>query len=233
MTLPLSIANGGGLSAGGGGVSTVFTKPAWQTALTPADGHRDVPDVALTSSPNHDGSLICSQAFFAPATTPTSCTSGFRASDGSSLAAVGGTSVASPAFAGIVAILNQATQSSGLGNINPTLYTLAASTSTAFHDITTGNNIVPCTSGTPTSGAASLRCPTTAPLQIGFNAGPGYDLVTGLGSVDANLLVRAWPSFVVTPDFSLGGTPVTVVGPGQSGTSTITVSPTNGFTRCR
>ena len=226
----LSIANGGGLSAGGGGVSTVFAKPAWQTALTLADGHRDVPDIALTSSPNHDGSLICSQAFFAPATTPTSCTSGFRASDGSSLAAVGGTSVASPAFAGIVAILNQATQSSGLGNINPTLYTLAASTSTAFHDITTGNNIVPCTSGTPTSGAASLRCPTTAPLQIGFNAGPGYDLVTGLGSVDANLLVRAWPSFVVTPDFSLGGTPVTVVGPGQSGTSTITVSPTNGFT---
>src|SRR6185437_15816483 len=52
----------GGLSATGGGVSTVFGKPAWQTALTLADGHRDVPDVSLTASPNHDGSLICSQA---------------------------------------------------------------------------------------------------------------------------------------------------------------------------
>ena len=52
----------GGLSASGGGVSTVFNKPAWQTALTFADGHRDVPDVSLTASPNHDGSLICSQA---------------------------------------------------------------------------------------------------------------------------------------------------------------------------
>jgi subtilase family serine protease len=197
----LSLSSGGGLSAGGGGASGVFTKPAWQTALTPVDGHRDVPDLALTSSPNHDGSLICSQAFFAPATTPTSCASGFRASDGSALAAVGGTSVASPAFAGIVAILNQATQSSGLGNINPTLYSLFASKPSAFHDITAGNNIVPCTSGTPTGGSASLRCPTTAPFQIGFNAGAGYDLVTGLGSVDANVLVTSWPNFVATPDF--------------------------------
>src|SRR5262249_7408567 len=121
----LSIANGGGLSATGGGVSTVFSKPAWQTALTPVDSHRDVPDVTLTASPNHDPSLICSQAFFASdPTPPTSCTAGFRASDGS-LAPVGGTSVGSPSFAGIVAILNQATQSGGLGNINPTLYTLA------------------------------------------------------------------------------------------------------------
>jgi subtilase family serine protease len=224
----LSIANGGSLSAGGGGVSTVFTKPTWQTALTPADGHRDVPDVALSASPDHDASLICSQAFFAPATTPTSCTSGFRASDGS-LAAVGGTSVGAPAFAGIVAILNQATQSSGLQNINPILYTMAVSTPTAFHDITTGNNIVPCTSGMPTSGAATLRCPTTAPFQIGYSAGAGYDLVTGLGSIDANVLVTSWPTFVASPDFSVGGSPATVVGPGQSGTSTITVSPTNGF----
>ena len=216
----LSIASGGGLSAGGGGVSTVFAKPSWQTALTPADSHRDVPDVSLTASPNHDGSLICSLG---------SCVSGFRASDGT-LDAVGGTSVGAPTFAGIVAILNQATQSGGLGNINPTLYTLAVSTPTAFHDITSGNNIVPCNSGTPTSGSASLRCPTTAPFQIGYSAAAGYDLVTGLGSVDANVLVTSWPTFVSTPDFSVGGTPISVLGPGQSGTSTITVSPTNGFT---
>src|SRR5439155_6590708 len=56
------IANKGGLSASGGGASNVFAKPAWQTALTPADSRRDVPDVSLTASPNHDGCLICSQA---------------------------------------------------------------------------------------------------------------------------------------------------------------------------
>jgi len=93
-----------------------------------------------------------------------------------------------------------------LGNINTTIYSIAGTTPTAFHDITSGNNIVPCTSGTPTSGAASVRCPTTAPLQIGYSAGAGYDLVTGLGSVNANVLATAWPGLVLTPDFSVGGT---------------------------
>jgi subtilase family serine protease len=213
----LSLANGGGLSATGGGASAVFAKPSWQVALTPADSHRDVPDVSLTASPNHDGSLICSQA--AVGSSVTSCVSGFRDSTGN-LSPVGGTSVGSPVFGGMVAILNQATQSGGLGNINPTLYTLATSTPNAFHDITTGNNIVPCTAG-------STGCP--ASHTIGFSAATGYDLVTGLGSVNANVLVTSWPGFVSAPGFSVGGTPITVVG-GQSGTSTITVTPTNGFT---
>ncbi|MBZ5653054.1 MAG: S53 family serine peptidase [Acidobacteriia bacterium] len=217
----------GGLSASGGGVSAVFAKPAWQTALTPADGHRDVPDVSLTASPNHDGSLVCSQAAVTSSgSSATSCSAGFRDSAGN-LSPVGGTSVGAPAFAGIVAILNQATQSGGLGNINPTLYSLGGTG--AFHDITTGNNIVPCTSGTPTGGSASLRCPTSAPFQIGYSAAAGYDLVTGLGSVNANVLATSWPGFVLTPNFSVGGTPVSVASPGQGGTSTVTVTPTNGF----
>jgi subtilase family serine protease len=212
---------GGGLSASGGGQSTVFTKAQapWQTALTPADGHRDVPDVALNASPNHDGALICSQG---------SCVSGFRDGSGN-LNVVGGTSVGAPTFAGIVGILDQATQSGGLSNINPTLYSLASSKPSAFHDITVGNNIVPCTSGTPTTGSASIRCPTMPPLQIGYNTGPGYDLVTGLGSVDAHVLVTSWPGFVAAPGFSVGGTPISVPAPGQSGTSTVTVTPVNGF----
>ncbi len=207
-----SITAGSGLSATGGGISTKFAKPAWQNALTPADTKRDVPDVTLSASPFHDSTLICSQG---------SCITGFRFTDGS-LNVVGGTSVGAPAFAGIVAILNQAAQSSGLGNINPTLYTLAVSHPTAFHDITTGNNIVPCTSG-------STSCPASAPFQIGFSAGTGYDLVTGLGSVNANLLATNWPGFSVTPDFSIGATPVAISGAGHSGTSTVTVSMLNGF----
>jgi subtilase family serine protease len=216
-----SIAAGFGLSASGGGASTAFAKPSWQTALTPADAHRDVPDVSLAASPNHDGSLVCSQA--ATGSGATSCVSGFRDS-AQNLSPVGGTSVGAPAFAGIIAILNQAAPSAGggLGNINPKLYALAVSTPAAFHDITTGNNIVPCTSG-------STGCPASAPFQIGLSAGTGYDMVTGLGSIDAHALVTSWPGFVATPDFSVGGTPISVSVPGQSGTSTITVSATNGF----
>jgi hypothetical protein len=76
-------------------------------------------------------------------------------------------------------------QGAGLGNINPRLYSLAQTTPDAFHDITTGNNIitVTCTSRSSRNCAAG---------SFGYNAGPGYDQVTGLGSVDAYKLVTAW-----------------------------------------
>jgi len=219
-----SIAAGGSLSATGGGKSAVFSKPSWQVGSgVPNDAARDVPDVSLSASPNHDGFLICSQSFFAGKTPAvTSCTAGFRASDGMSLAAVGGTSVGAPAFAGIVALLNQKTGSHGLGNINPTLYSLAASTPGAFHDVTTGNNIVPCTQGT-------TGCPTAAPFQYGFSAGTGYDLVTGLGSVDVTNLATAWAGLTPTPDFSVAGLSATASAPGQQATSQITVTSIAGF----
>ncbi len=219
-----SIAAGGSLSATGGGKSAVFSKPSWQVGTgVPNDAARDVPDVSLSASPNHDGFLICSQSFFAGKTPAvTSCTAGFRASDGMSLAAVGGTSVGAPAFAGIVALLNQKTGSHGLGNINPTLYSLAASTPGAFHDVTTGNNIVPCTQGT-------TGCPTAAPFQYGFSAGTGYDLVTGLGSVDVTNLATAWAGLTPTPDFSVVGLSATASAPGQQATSQITVTSIAGF----
>ncbi len=158
---------GGGIWASGGGVSTVFAKPWWQTGPgVPNDKFRDVPDVSLTASGAHDGYLIYSGG----------------------LMSVGGTSASSPAFAGIVTILNQYLVSKGilakpgLGNINPNLYSLAQSTPAAFHDITSGDNIAPCTVG-------STGCTTGS---FGYKAGAGYDLVTGLGSVDAYNLVTMW-----------------------------------------
>jgi subtilase family serine protease len=219
-----SVAAGGGLSATGGGKSTVFSKPSWQVgAGVPNDAVRDVPDVSLGASPNHDPFLICSQSFFAGVTPAVnSCTAGFRASDGMSLAAVGGTSVGAPAFAGIVALLNQKTGSHGLGNINPTLYSLAASTTGVFNDILTGDNKVPCTQG-------STGCPTAAPFQFGFSAGPGYDMVTGLGSVDVTNLTNAWAGLTVTPDFTLFGYSATATAPGQQATSQIVVESLAGF----
>ena len=160
----------------GGGVSVLFSKPTWQAGPgVPNDGHRDVPDVSFAASADHDPYLICSQSV---------CTNGtFRFTDGS-VFAVGGTSVSAPAFAAVVALLNQKT-GHRQGNVNPILYELAQYFPTAFHDITGGDNIMPCVAG-------SVGCPASG--SFGFSAGPGYDQVTGVGTVDVNVLLNGWLS---------------------------------------
>jgi uncharacterized protein (TIGR03437 family) len=157
-----------GLGASGGGASFLYAKPAWQSGPgVPADGARDVPDLAFSAAAGHDGYLI----YF-----------------GGELGSVGGTSCSAPSTAGIVALLNQYEYAKGyipylgLGNINPQLYRLAQSTAAAFHDVTTGNNIVPCFQG-------SAGCSTGS---FGYSAGPGYDQATGLGSLDVYKLAQAW-----------------------------------------
>jgi uncharacterized protein (TIGR03437 family) len=163
-------SNSGGLAATGGGASTIFPRPSWQTAPgVPNDGFRHVPDLSFSASANHDGYYIYS---------------------GGGADFVGGTSVAAPVMAGIVALLNQylvstgIQQQPGLGNINPTLYRLAQSAQGVFHDVSTGNNNVTCVSGSPDCASGSF----------GLSAGAGYDQVTGLGSVDAYNLVHQWSS---------------------------------------
>lgn len=156
------------LDAGGGAPSVLFAKPAWQTGPgVPNDGARDQPDVSLTASPFKYSYLIESNGF---------------------LEAVGGTSASSPSWAGLAALLNQYLMSNGviaqpgLGNINPVLYRLAQATTDVFHDITTGGNQVPCEQSSP----------DCVDGMVGFLAGPGYDLATGLGSVNAFNLVTEW-----------------------------------------
>jgi subtilase family serine protease len=146
-------------SLSGGGVSEYYTKPSWQTGPgVPADGMRDLPDVALSAS-TYDPYLVYSDGWWS----------------------VGGTSASSPSFAGMVTLLNHYLVSKGIqtqpgvGNINPDLYQLAQTTPNAFHDITTGNNVAQTSNG-----------------MFGYQAGPGYDQVTGLGSVDAYNLVTQW-----------------------------------------
>jgi subtilase family serine protease len=183
-----------GLSASGGGKSALFSKPSWQTGVSgiPSDGKRDVPDVALYSSPNYPGYLFCtsdsSDWAKANGTNPAqvaSCNNGFRDSTTGYLTVAGGTSFATPIFAGMIALINQKQQwTEGQGLANTTLYKLASNAGTyasAFHDVTSGNNN--CTAG-------SQFCGTTT---TGFTAGPGYDQVTGLGSVDLANLLAAWP----------------------------------------
>jgi hypothetical protein len=233
-----SPTNGGGLSASGGGVSTFYTsKPSWQKGVTgiPNDNKRDVPDIALYASPNYPGYLYCSsdQSVWSPAGNGSSaqqgsCTNGFLDSTGGYLTIAGGTSFAAPIFAGMLAIINQeAGYTAGQGNVNPSLYTLASNAATyaaAFHDVTSGNNY--CTAGT-TYGYCSSGGATE-----GYAAGTGYDLVTGLGSVNLDALAPAW----MTNAAPLVGTTTSVSASnstpnsGQSVTFTISVASNTGST---
>ena len=179
-----------GLDATGGGASSIFGKPSWQTGTgVPNDGARDVPDVSFNASPEHDAYLVCAQILPSGSTTYTSsCVNGtFRFTD-TSVQAYGGTSFGGPTLAGIVALINQKTGSAGQGNINYILYPLAVSSSTAFHDVTVGDNTSACALNTQ-------NCPDGN--AIGFTAGLGYDQATGLGSIDATNLVNAWSSISV------------------------------------
>jgi subtilase family serine protease len=228
-----ALSGSSGLSATGGGPSALFSKPSWQTGVTgiPSDGKRDVPDVALYSSPNYVGYLFCTsdQSNWSPGQTA-SCSSGsgFRDANTGALTVAGGTSFATPIFAGMTAIMNQDKgYFGGQGNINPTLYTLASNAttySTGFHDITSGNNFCPSSVG----GAV----PCTGPATSSYSAGTGYDLTTGLGSVDLDKLLTAPSGWPTAP--ALIGTTTTVAASNLSPsintqvTFTITVAPQTG-----
>ncbi len=181
----------GGLGAGGGGASRLLAKPYWQVPYTPGDGFRDLPDVALSASAD----ILP----YAVSMSWTAADGDAQAPQPQALTAFGGTSVAAPSFAGILALVNQAIAEAnpgepvGLGNANPMLYALANNVASrnAFHDITSGNNVVPCQPGSP-------DCPSNPPYQFGYTAGPGYDQVTGLGSIDAANLVAAWKALAPT-----------------------------------
>jgi len=170
----------GQLSASGGGASIYFPRPSWQSAPGVSSiNARLVPDLAMAASADHDGYFIVEN--------------GEAVLDG-------GTSAATPVFAGIVLLMEQALGVNGLGNINPALYSLASepartcdttavTLACVFHDITQGNNIVPCTAGTNGCTGGSM----------GYSAAVGYDMVTGLGSVDAAGLVIAFGSLTSGP----------------------------------
>ena len=132
-------------------------------------------------------------------------------------------------MAGIMALVNQKYGAQGQANF--VLYPLAAQHPTAFHDVTVGSNVVPCQSGSPNCTLSANTDNTKGFFTLGFYAGKGYDLATGLGSVDANVLVQNWNSLSfksTRTTLSLGqtsfthGTPVKVsVGvSGNGGTPT-------------
>ncbi|HEV2578790.1 MAG TPA: S53 family peptidase [Acidobacteriaceae bacterium] len=224
-----------GLSAGGGGISMFTPAPSWQTGVPgiPAGtSFRLLPDVALDASPNNAPYAYCSSDSTAWASGQQgSCTTGLRDSSSQDLTVAGGTSFAAPIFSGMVAILGQAKGYTWQGVVNPTLYSLAANPATyatAFHDVTSGNN--ECNLGVTYCG--------TGTDVTNYAAGVGYDEATGLGSIDLNNLLTAWPKNTSTNTakaFTLSASALTInQGSGTngtgSGTSTVTVTPVNGYT---
>jgi trimeric autotransporter adhesin len=191
-----------------------YGKPTWQAGVTgiPADGSRDVPDVAFFASNGFLGSsyLIC------VAETGSACT--YSATEEPTAQEVGGTSVASPAMAGVMALINQRSGSSQ-GNPNTVLYQLAAresytncsaetvkatSTSCIFNDIDTGTNAMACVNPElqESPNCAVKYAGDPAGTLAGFSAVRGYDQATGLGSLNVANAVNSWPSIAPYAAFS-------------------------------
>jgi hypothetical protein len=191
--------------AGGGGMSSVYTKPAFQTGLTPSDGARDLPDVSFLAGNGLYGAawVLCTGGI---AGNDCETTNG-QFTSSTTFSGAGGTSAAAPAFAGMLALVEQST-GSRLGQANNVLYALASSHySTVFHDVNSGDNAVVCEAGS--SGCGSNGFTT------GYNAVTGYDLASGLGSVDAAAMVTNWSSATAsstttTLDINGAATPVSV-----------------------
>ena len=177
-----------------------YSKPIWQSAPgVPPDNRRDVPDVSLFASNDFNNSfyIICQSDVRGPCGLTTGEFLGY-----------GGTSVATPAFAGIMALINQKT-GERQGNANYVFYKMAATSSNScnsssvpttgtnnciFYDVPSGSTIaMPCVTGSP-------NCKTSTSgdqygVLTGYSTGAGYDLATGLGSVNVTNLVNQWSTY--------------------------------------
>ncbi len=183
-------ANNGG---GGGGISTIEPQPEYQQFLvTQSTTQRTYPDVAMLADPATGVSVY--DSYDDGTVTPWQT-------------GVGGTSLATPLFSGVIAIANQGRVANGMTTLDgpsqtlPLLYSLPEAD---FHDITSGSN--------------------------GYSAGTGYDLASGRGSVIVSSLVAGLDSpyigFHVFSDANFNGQQDT----GEAGVAGVTVQLTSSST---
>ena len=146
--------------ASSGGLSAIFARPSYQGSVAATVGdHRGVPDVSMSASLS--------------GADPALRVLHREQAHG---APGGGTSAACPEFAGIIAIADQYAGRK-LGLINPALYRLETEKAPGIVDVTQGNNTV-----------SFLQAGRTVTVK-GYSAKPGYDLVTGVGTINAALFV--------------------------------------------
>ena len=269
----VSSCTGASVTTAGGSVSLVndgWPKPSWQQQSNnnipglPSDGVRDIPDVSFFAS---DG-ILSNSAYLICVSNVTACSYDARSGAQPTVLEVGGTSVATPAMAGVMALINQKT-GAGQGSPNTELYKLAAqqtysncsaenvkssSTSCYFNDIDTGTNAMACDDGIFNNGVASPDCIVfdsgdkgvvgiLGPSQgtLGYSAGTGYDLATGLGSLNVANVVNAWTTLAPNAYTGIMGTSAAtvMVSPSPANitpslslsvTGTVTSSPSGGVT---
>lgn len=247
--------------AGSGGPSTIYGKPKWQMGVSgvPNDNHRDQPDISLFASPGFTGSayIFCQSDL-----TGVPCNLN---SYGYTFHLIGGTSASAPAFAGVMALVNQYQAAHGgssrQGNPNYVLYALAKKsgascassspqgTNCIFNDIVKGNdflktrygnsvgtNSVACQGGTPNCNSNSptvdgvLVDPSHTSTEA-WTAAAGYDMATGLGSLNVNNLATNWASASTIPTtttLTLSPTTGITHGPNENVTVGVTVKPNTG-----
>jgi subtilase family serine protease len=159
-----------------------YSKPSWQNAPgVPADGARDIPDISVLAA---DGANLSAYAVCVEVNDCAAVSSGQP-----QVTLAGGPAASTAAMAGIMALINQKYGRQGQANF--VLYALAQQQPSVFHDVTVGTNDVVCVMSAP-------NCTTQVPNTTGeysfgvYNAGVGYDLASGLGSVDVNALVNDW-----------------------------------------
>jgi hypothetical protein len=185
------------VAGSGGGVSGIIPTPTWQTGtgVPAARAGRYTPDISFTSAA-HDGYFGCMAA-----------SGGACSGSPFSFVAFEGTSASAPGMAGITALLDQKL-GGAQGNLNPTIYALAASNPTAFHDATVvTSGVSNCDVNTVSICNNSVASPTSlSGGQAGYLLGPGYDEVTGLGSLDVTAFLNNYltatkttPTIAITP----------------------------------
>jgi hypothetical protein len=241
---------GSDLVAASGGPSSVYFKPAWQTGITgmPNDSKRDLPDVSLFASNGNNNSfyIVCQKDF----TGSNSCDLNAPFID---FAGVGGTSGSVQAFAGIMALINQsqATVSNPAprqGNANYVFYKLykqnpgrictsnpaaVVAAGCIFYDVATGNISVACKGGTPNcsnTNTASNQYGVTVSAGIpAWTATPGYDLATGLGTVNVANLAAAWAGVgLTTSTTTISASPSGTIAHGSNANFTVNVAASRG-----
>ena len=170
-----------------------YPKPSFQSSFGTQNA-RELPDVSLFAADGlHDSAWVLCASNLEQG-NGADCTP--DSSGGFNFLTVGGTSAAAPAFAGMLALVTQQLESGGatnvrLGQADYTLYPLSKQFAASFHDVTTGNNSMYCLTGAPDCGANGFL--------TGYNAAAGYDLASGLGSVDATQMVQNWSKITFTP----------------------------------
>jgi hypothetical protein len=205
--------------AGGGGASTRHAAPSWQTTRAIAGASAGLNEQASAIQELKDAGLSTGYRLLPDLALPVAqdsvanrglafCLSGAAVASGCNLVRAGGSSAAAAVFSGIAALV--AEKYGVQGNMAPNLYALGG-TEGVFSDVQQGNAQLACAAGSPGCGATE---------RIGFTAGAGYDLATGLGSVNAQELVNKWPRPMAT-----GTNPVDIILSVDNPSSNLTYNP--------